>query len=203
MADKRIRILASDGTWVVKTLKDMGDGTFAEVLAASVSATLGSTEITNDVGNPIPVAGSAVVGAVPTSPPLSVSGVDPGGLKRHLLTDTDGKSVISVGVLAQPTATIAIGATVSSAISLGTARLAGVLFPSDWVAADLTVQVSLDGSNYFDMYDINGIKYTIKGLASRYVMVPLADFMGFSTFKFVSTATQTSTQKTLTLRTVA
>ena len=42
----------------------------------------------------VPVAGSAAIGVAPTLPPLSVSGVDGGGLKRHILTDTGGRQVM-------------------------------------------------------------------------------------------------------------
>jgi hypothetical protein len=38
----------------------------------------------------IQVSGSANVGSAPTAPPLSISGVDGGGLKRHILTDAAG-----------------------------------------------------------------------------------------------------------------
>jgi len=41
----------------------------------------------------VPVAGTAATGTAPTLPPLSISGVDGGGLKRHLLTDPTGRQV--------------------------------------------------------------------------------------------------------------
>jgi len=53
--------------------------------ANSLAVTLASDE------NAIVVSGAAAAGATPTVPPVSVSGIDGGGLKRHLLTDTSGK----------------------------------------------------------------------------------------------------------------
>lgn len=40
--------------------------------------------------NPFPVAGGAPVGSAPVNAPVSGAGVDGGGLKRHILTDTRG-----------------------------------------------------------------------------------------------------------------
>jgi hypothetical protein len=45
---------------------------------------------------PIAVSGQVAVGAAPISAPLSVAGVDGGGLKRHVLLDTDGTTVTRV-----------------------------------------------------------------------------------------------------------
>lgn len=42
----------------------------------------------------ISVGGTVAAGSAPTQPPLSVSGIDGGGLKRHFLTDTTGRQVI-------------------------------------------------------------------------------------------------------------
>ncbi len=41
------------------------------------------------------VSGSAEVATAPTAPPLSVSGVDGGGLKRHFRTDTNGYLLVT------------------------------------------------------------------------------------------------------------
>ncbi len=51
-------------------------------------------EIKNDSGSPVPVSGAAAAGSAPSSPPLSVSGVDGGGLKRHFLTDPNGSQSV-------------------------------------------------------------------------------------------------------------
>lgn len=64
-------------------------------LPVSLTSTVSNeVEVKNDTGNPIPVSGSAAVGVAPAQPPLSVSGVDGAGLKRHLLTDAAGSQSV-------------------------------------------------------------------------------------------------------------
>lgn len=45
----------------------------------------------------LPVSGGAAAGSAPTLNPVAVSGVDGGGLKRHLLTDSSGAVVLAAG----------------------------------------------------------------------------------------------------------
>lgn len=99
-------------------------------------------EITNDVGNAIPVIGSSAVGTAPIAAPLSISGVDAGGLKRHLLTDTTG----ALQVLA--TSRNCVG---SQRIALTTAAVSTLTVPTNAVAAMIqadggVVSLTLDGS---------------------------------------------------------
>lgn len=60
----------------------------------------------------VAVSGAAAVGSAPTNPPLSVSGVDGGGLKRHILTDTGG--VVQVGGVDYATGSDGVRVPVSS-----------------------------------------------------------------------------------------
>lgn len=55
-------------------------------------------------GGSLVVSSLTAVGSAPTTPPISISGVDGGGLKRHLLTDVDGALHI-VGDYAQASST--------------------------------------------------------------------------------------------------
>jgi hypothetical protein len=48
-----------------------------------------------DAAGALQVAGKSAVGAAPTSNPVAVSGIDFGGLKRHLRTDTLGRLVVT------------------------------------------------------------------------------------------------------------
>lgn len=50
----------------------------------------------------ITVTGQVQVGSAPVNPPLSVSGVDSGGLKRHILTGTDGTVKTDSSATTQP-----------------------------------------------------------------------------------------------------
>jgi len=51
--------------------------------------------VVSNTDSSIIVTGSSAVGAAPTFNPVSVSGVDGGGLKRHLLTDSSGRMEIN------------------------------------------------------------------------------------------------------------
>lgn len=84
------------------------------------------------------------------------------------------------------TATIASGASLSGAFDLGQSRAARLAFPAAWTAADVTVQTSMDGVTYRDLYDKDGTEYTIKAALSRSVLLPIADFFGIRYLKFRS-----------------
>lgn len=49
--------------------------------------------------------------------------------------------------------TIANGQTVSGAVDLGNERLAGILMPAAWTAADISFSASVDGTNFFTLTD--------------------------------------------------
>lgn len=76
-------------------------------------------------GGSLVVSGQTAVGSAPTTPPVSVAGVDGGGLKRHILVDTDG-AVHVVGDYAQASSTsgqlgvLGLSATTTSAPTYGT-----------------------------------------------------------------------------------
>ena len=65
------------------------------------------------------------------------------------------------------TATIGAGTALSAAVNLGVGRVRGIQMPGVWTAAVLTFQVSLDGTNFFELIDARptiGYVYTT-GLA--------------------------------------
>lgn len=92
---------------------------------------------------------------------------------------SDGALLVGSSQIIVTSVQIALGAALSTQIDLGTARLARIVVPAGWDAADLTVRSSPDGvaNNYFDLYDSFGTEYTIKAAASRSILVPLADFI--------------------------
>lgn len=53
------------------------------------------TSATQAPGTSFVVSGAVAVGSAPTVPPVGVSGVDGGGLKRSFLTDTSGKMIVT------------------------------------------------------------------------------------------------------------
>jgi hypothetical protein len=70
--------------------------------------------------------------------------------------------------LVQQTATIAAGASLSGVVSLTEHSLHGILLPSVWTTANLTFQASVDGTNFFEMYDDAGNEITVTAAAARY-----------------------------------
>ena len=47
--------------------------------------------------------------------------------------------------------------------------LVAIQMPATWVAADLTFQVSLDGVNFANLYDIDGNEIVVSAAASRVI----------------------------------
>lgn len=86
-------LLAIKNTDGVKKIVDalpVGDNTIGRAKVTDGTNVLGV-----DAQNAIYVGGKAAIGAVPSSNPVAVSGVDGGGLKRALLTDNTGKLLVT------------------------------------------------------------------------------------------------------------
>lgn len=98
--------------------------------------------------------------------------------------------------IATVTTTIASGASLTTAIDLTTKRLAGIIIPASWTTADLTLQASADGTNWFNVYDALGTEYTITAAASRAIIVPLTDMIGFRYLKIRSGTSGTPVNQT-------
>lgn len=67
-------------------------GVFNTTLPTLTNGQRGDLQLASNGG--LIVSGAATVGAAPVSNPISVSGVDGGGLKRHFLMDTSGRTQI-------------------------------------------------------------------------------------------------------------
>lgn len=93
--------------------------------------------------------------------------------------------------VASTKASIAAGATESDALDLGGGRLMGLIVPANWVAADITFKVSLDGTTYFTLYDNSDTAYTVQAGSQRAIQLPLQDFTPWQFIKIVSSAAQT------------
>lgn len=103
------------------------------------------------------VSGSAAVGSAPSGPPVSVAGVDAGGLKRHLATDSAGNlQIVTAAARAETTATIASGASVSGTIDLSATALVGFSMPAAWTAAALNIEVSSNNVDWAPLLDSTG-----------------------------------------------
>lgn len=103
------------------------------------------------------------------------------------------------------TATIASGASLSAAIDLGGATLSGIVVPASWTTANLTFQVSLDGTTWYDLY-ADGAEVSVAATAGKMHRVSIGDWLGWRHVKIRSGTTgapvNQAADRTLTLATV-
>lgn len=83
-------------------------------------------------------------------------------------------------------ATIANGQSLSAELELGEGRLAAIQMPADWTTAGITFQVAAAGGSFANLYDAEGTEYAVTVGASRMVLLPIADFLGFARVKIRS-----------------
>ena len=102
------------------------------------------------------------------------------------------KLVRAYAELSSQDASIANGAALSSALVLPPAEyICGIVMPAAWTTANLTFQVSEDGSTYNDLYDQDGTEITITAAASRFIVLNTDNFWGFHYLKVRSGTTGT------------
>ena len=82
--------------------------------------------------------------------------------------------------------TIASGGSLSAAVDLLGYNLVGIITPAEWTAANITVQNSLDGTTFNNVYDVDGTEYTISAAAARSVMLPPGDVVSLQSIKLRS-----------------
>jgi len=103
------------------------------------------------------------------------------------------------------TATIASGASLSGAISLSYLTVVSILIPAEFDGSAITFQGSVDGTNYFNMYDEYGTEINFPVSASRLVKITNVDyFFGQEYLKIragtaASATNQTTTDTVLTV----
>lgn len=74
--------------------------------------------------------------------------------------------------------TISNGQSFSNVVDIGNKTVIGIVMPGSWTAANLTMQVSTDGTTYNDVYDSAGTEKTYTAAVSRYIIIDPADFIG-------------------------
>ncbi len=74
------------------------------------------------------------------------------------------------------TKTIASGQAITSAINLDRNTLGGIGIPGTWTAADLTFEVSMDGTTFFDMRNAAGAEVQVPVTAGDWVSFDPDDF---------------------------
>lgn len=85
------------------------------------------------------------------------------------------------------TATIANGTSLSDAVNIENQNMFAIIMPAAWTAAALTFQGSIDGTNFFNLYDDTGTEISFTVAASRYVLIRWpAMFFGLKKLKIRS-----------------
>jgi hypothetical protein len=91
--------------------------------------------------------------------------------------------------------TIASGASLSAAVSLGDNTLVAIQMPSGWDAASITFQGSHNGETWNDVYDA-GTELSLTVAASRYQILDPAKLRGLRFLKLRSGATGEAVNQT-------
>lgn len=103
-------------------------------------------------------------------------------------------------------AVIAINQSLSAAVNIGDSKACAIFMPASWTAANLTFQVSNDGTNWFDLYDKDGTEYTVVAAAGRSIVLPMSDWIGIERIKIRSGTTAAAVNqaaaRTLVIQTV-
>ena len=84
------------------------------------------------------------------------------------------------------TATIANTASLSDAMDLSGTTLAGYIMPASWTSANMTFQVSVDGTNFHNFYDQFGNEVSHTVSTSRFVALNPSDMASVRYIKFRS-----------------
>jgi hypothetical protein len=79
--------------------------------------------------------------------------------------------------------TIANSASLSEAGKFYGNTLIGILMPAAWTSASLSFQGSIDGTNFYDLYDSTGTEKTCTAGASRILLFPPQDWFGVEWIK--------------------
>lgn len=82
------------------------------------------------------------------------------------------------------TASIALNASLSGAVSIGDKVAIGIMMSAGWDAANLTFQGSVDGGqNFSNVYDSSGNELTVTAAAGRYIYLDPSAFVGLNQIK--------------------
>lgn len=95
------------------------------------------------------------------------------------------------------TATWSPTTTVSGPVYLNGLAVVGFVMASTWDAADLTFQMSVDGTTYNNVYDDDDNEYTVQASASRYVLVEPVEMRGVRWLQVRSGTSGTPVTQTL------
>lgn len=89
------------------------------------------------------------------------------------------------------TVTITGGGSISTAANLQGCTVAGIVVGTAWTTANIALTASVDGTNYYAVYDVFGSLVTISAAADRWIQLSPADTWGFRYVKIASVNTAT------------
>ena len=73
-------------------------------------------------------------------------------------------------------AAISAGTSLSELVYLKDHALSAIIIPAIWTTAAITLQASIDGSSFFNVYTAAGTEYTVASTtANRYILIPASD----------------------------
>lgn len=78
--------------------------------------------------------------------------------------------------LSRLSTTITNGQSLSAVIDTKDQPILAVLMPAAWDTAQITLQGSVDGTNFFDVYNMSGDEFTIQAAASRIIVLSPFEF---------------------------
>lgn len=93
-------------------------------------------------------------------------------------------------------ATIGTGTSVSGAVDVHGTNLVGIIAPAGWDAAALTMQVSVDGSTWFDLFDTSGAEVSIVVTAGKFIGIPATALSGLDFVRLRSGTTAAAVNQT-------
>jgi formylmethanofuran:tetrahydromethanopterin formyltransferase len=99
----------------------------------------------------------------------------------------------SIGTQTQ-TVTIANGATTSDAINMNGFDLVSLVLPAALTSTAMSFQASIDGTNFFTLYNTGGAALTVTVGASRIVLFVPGDLGAFPFLKLVAGSTEAGTR---------
>ena len=91
-----------------------------------------------------------------------------------------------------PTFAIAATQTTSGTVRQAGTAIEGFIFPSNWTNASVTFQVSLDGTTWFNLQDIDGGVVTVTAVLGTAMMAPATLLRGWDFLRLVSSVAQTN-----------
>ncbi len=74
------------------------------------------------------------------------------------------------------TLTISSGQSLSSSVDIKDLPIVAIQMPAAWTAANLTFQGSSDGTNFFDVYNLEGDEFRVVASTSRYIVLSPFEF---------------------------